>query len=188
LSAGVTSVPGSFAFTRPTTVPVAGTASQSVIFTPTDTDNYLTVATTTTVTVTENLPDVLAITPSSIENWRVRCFSPAQTATGQAADDADPDRDGLVNLAEYALGTNPLAFTPPLTAVRNSDGLVLTFKRPGGLSDVLYAAMSSDDMIHWKPCLLEMVADGSVQTMRAVDPLTSGNPARRFISLRFTKP
>jgi hypothetical protein len=53
---------------------------------------------------------------------------------------------------------------------------------------VLYAADSSDDLIHWNPCVLEMVADGPVQTMRAIDPLTSGNPARRFISLRFTKP
>jgi hypothetical protein len=188
LSAGVASVPGSFAFTLPTTVPAIGTASQGVIFTPTDTDNYLTVATTTTVTVTETLPVVLVIAPPSIESWRVRCFSAEQTAAGQAADDADPDRDGLVNLAEYALGTNPLAYTPPLAALKTGEGLVLTFDRPAGLPGVLYEAVSSDDMIHWNPCPLEMVADGPVQTMRAVDPLTSGNPARRFISLRFTKP
>jgi hypothetical protein len=75
-----------------------------------------------------------------------------------------------------------------LAAVKTSAGLVLTFERPGGLPDVQYAAVSSDDLIHWAPCLLEMVADGPVQTMRAIDPLTEGNPARRFISLRFTKP
>jgi hypothetical protein len=193
LSGGAASVPGSFAFTTPTTVPAAGKSSQGVTFTPTDTDNYLTAATTTTVTVTMpvtvKLSTALSIAPKSIESWRERWFSPEKTAAGQAADDADPDRDGLVNLAEYALGANPLVFTPPLTAVKNSDGLVLTFDRPGGLTDVLYAAESSDDMIDWKPCLLEMVADGPAkQTMRAVDPLTSGNPARRFISLRFTKP
>ena len=71
---------------------------------------------------------------------------------------------------------------------REATCLVLTFERPSGQPDVLYAAESSDDLIHWNSCLVEMVVDGPVQTMRAIDPLTSGNPARRFISLRFTQP
>jgi len=186
LSGGKASVPGAFAFTKPTTVPAAGTSSQGVTFTPTDTGDYLTAITTVSVTV--SIAPLLAIAPESLESWRTRCFSPEQIAAGLAADDADPDGDGLSNLAEYALGTDPLVFTPPLTAVKNSDGLVLTFYRPSGLPDVLYGAESSDDLVHWNPCLVEMVADGPVQTMRAVDPLTSGNPARRFIYLRFTQP
>ena len=186
LRRGLASVGGSFAFTTPTMVPAAGTSLQSVTFSPTDTSNYQTV--TTIVSVTVRPSALVSNAPESLENWRARCFSPEQTATGQAADDADPDWDGLVNLAEYALGTSPLVFTPPSTAVKNIDGLVLTFERPAGLPDVLYAAASSDDLIHWNPCLLEMVADGPLQTMRAIDPLTSGNPARRFISLRFTRP
>jgi len=40
LSGGVASVAGSFAFTTPSTAPVAGTASQAVKFTPTDAANY----------------------------------------------------------------------------------------------------------------------------------------------------
>jgi hypothetical protein len=186
LSGGSASVGGSFAFTTPATVPSVGTTSQSVTFTPTDMLNYKTA--TTNVNVTVESTTTQAIASESLENWRVRCFSLEQTAAGQAVDDADPDRDGLVNLAEYAMGTSPLVFTPPLSADKNSDGLVLTFKRPSGLPDVLYAAESSDDLIHWNSCLLELVVDGTLQTMRAIDPLTSGNPARRFISLRFAKP
>ena len=186
LRGGTASVPGSFAFTKPTTVPAVGMALQSVTFTPTDTTNYLTI--TTTVVVTVKASGSQSIAPESLASWRARCFSPKQIAAGQAADDADPDGDGLENFAEYALGTDPLVLTPPLTAVKNSEGLVLTFERPAGLPDVLYAAVSSDDLIHWNPCRLELVAEGPVQTMRAIDPLTSGNPARRFISLRFTKP
>jgi hypothetical protein len=188
LSGGVTSVPGAFTFTTPTLVPSVGTASQGVTFTPADTANYLNAATTATVNVMVTPPIPMSVAPKPIESWRTLSFSSEHVAAGQAADDMDPDQDGLVNLAEYALGTDPLVFTPPLTAVKNSEGLVLTFTRPRGLSDVLYAADSSDDLIHWNPCVLEMVADGPVQTMRAIDPLTSGNPARRFISLRFTKP
>ena len=186
LSGGVASVSGSFAFTKPTTVPAVGTSSQGVTFTPTDTMNYQNA--TTTVSVTVKAASSLAISPETLESWRTRCFTSEQIAAGQAADDADPDGDGLVNLAEYALGTNPLVATPQPKAVKNGEGLVLTFDRPTGLPDVLYAAESSDDLVHWNPCLLEVVVDGPVQTMRAVDPLTSGDPSRRFISLRFTKP
>jgi len=184
LVGGAASVTGSFAFTAPAAIPLIGSASQSVTFTPADTGNYLTATTSVMVQSAAFQP----ITQESLASWRARCFTPGQIAAGIAANDADADGDGLTNLAEYALGTNPLIFTPPLTAVKNSAGLVLVFNRPAGLPDVLYAAESSDDLINWHPCTLEMLADGPVQTMRAVDPLTSGNPAQRFISLRFTRP
>ena len=55
LSGGVASVAGTFAFTTPSTAPNAGTASQSVTFTPTLTANYNTVPTSVSVTVNEAL-------------------------------------------------------------------------------------------------------------------------------------
>jgi hypothetical protein len=58
LTGGSTSIPGGFVFTTPTTAPVAGTASQNVTFTPTDTDNYNTVAGTVSVTVNKATPTV----------------------------------------------------------------------------------------------------------------------------------
>jgi len=58
LTGGVASVPGAFAFTTPATAPGAGTAAQSVTFTPTDTTNYTSVAGTASVTVTRATPTV----------------------------------------------------------------------------------------------------------------------------------
>ena len=58
LSGGVASVPGTFAFTTPSTAPGLGTASQGVTFTPTDTANYNTVATTASVTVSKATPTI----------------------------------------------------------------------------------------------------------------------------------
>jgi hypothetical protein len=52
LSGGTASVAGAFAFTSPSTAPNAGTANQSVTFTPTDNTNYNT--TTTNVSVSVN--------------------------------------------------------------------------------------------------------------------------------------
>ena len=53
LSGGSASPGGIFAFTTPTTTPLAGTANQSVTFTPTDAVNYNTVVGSVSVTVNE---------------------------------------------------------------------------------------------------------------------------------------
>jgi hypothetical protein len=50
LTGGVTSVPGSFAFTALTTVPPLGASSQSVTFTPTDSADYATVVGSVSIT------------------------------------------------------------------------------------------------------------------------------------------
>lgn len=48
------------------------------------------------------------------ENWRFIHFGTTQ-ATGEAADDADPEGDGLVNRIEFATGNDPSAFnTTPI--------------------------------------------------------------------------
>jgi len=51
LSGGTGSVAGAFAWTAPSTVPLVGTASYGVTFTPTDAVNYSTAATTVSLTV-----------------------------------------------------------------------------------------------------------------------------------------
>jgi hypothetical protein len=66
LSDGVGSVPGSFAFTTPATAPNAGTASQSVTFTPTDTTDYNTITTSVSVTVNKGTPMVIWMNPAAI--------------------------------------------------------------------------------------------------------------------------
>jgi hypothetical protein len=53
LSGGTASVPGTFAFTAPATVPVLGTQAESVTFTPTDTTDYITVTGAVNVTVNQ---------------------------------------------------------------------------------------------------------------------------------------
>jgi len=59
LSGGSASPAGSFSFATPSTAPTAGTAPQSVAYTPTDTANYNTASSTVSVTVN---PKVLTVT------------------------------------------------------------------------------------------------------------------------------
>jgi hypothetical protein len=58
LSGGVVITAGTFSFTTPATVPGAGTAKQSVIFTPIDTANYTSAAQNVSVTVNAAAPIV----------------------------------------------------------------------------------------------------------------------------------
>ncbi|MDP9954597.1 hypothetical protein J2X97_000234 [Epilithonimonas hungarica] len=60
ISGFTASVPGTFAFTTPTTAPNAGTASYGVTFTPTDTANYNNATTTVSVTTVPATPTVTA--------------------------------------------------------------------------------------------------------------------------------
>ncbi|HTL54065.1 MAG TPA: YDG domain-containing protein, partial [Candidatus Limnocylindrales bacterium] len=60
LSGGSASVPGTFAFTTPSTAPNAGTAPQSVTFTPTDLSTYTTTNFSVSVTVAKANPTVTA--------------------------------------------------------------------------------------------------------------------------------
>ena len=58
LGGGIASVPGSFAWTTPSTSPNAGTTSQGVTFTPSDTANYNTVTRSANVTVNKAMPSI----------------------------------------------------------------------------------------------------------------------------------
>jgi hypothetical protein len=64
LSGGAASVSGTFAWTTPTIVPSAGTPSESVTFTPTDTTDYNTATGSVSMTVNAALPTV-TVTPGA---------------------------------------------------------------------------------------------------------------------------
>ncbi|KAB2638023.1 MAG: hypothetical protein DVB26_08685, partial [Verrucomicrobia bacterium] len=128
---------------------------------------------------------LVIIDVTNFASWRDAHFTAAEQSAGLADATADPDGDGLSNLAEYALGTDPRHFTPPPMAILDASGLALTFTRLAHWPDVTYIAESSDGLGSWSPVPLEVLVTGPVETLRARDPLTSGDPSRRFLRLRF---
>ncbi|HEX2748174.1 MAG TPA: choice-of-anchor D domain-containing protein [Verrucomicrobiales bacterium] len=83
------------------------------------------------------------------ERWRVQYFNSSANA-GDAADDADPDHDGLTNFAEFAFGLSPVdGRSVQLPAFQRSGPyLTASFTAPPGLDSLLmYSA-------EWSPSLL----------------------------------
>ena len=156
---------------------------------PSEAGSYAVVATVTDANHQGSANGTFVIAPGNDWlSWRNLAFTETQIAEGLAEEGADPDGDKLANLAEYALGSDPLAFTPPFVATLDGTGLWFTFTRPAGLPDVTYAAESSDGLGTWQPALLEVIGTGETETVRARDPLATGDPARRFLRLRFATP
>jgi hypothetical protein len=65
---GVSNVLGAFAFTTPSTLPMLGTSSQAVTFTPSDVGNYNVTATTVSVTVNP-VPATMTLSKSSLTGF-----------------------------------------------------------------------------------------------------------------------
>lgn len=86
-----------------------------------------------------------------LDSWERTHFNNAITAG--ALD--DPDRDGLVNLLEFALGTppnNPARTTQPVTVRLDASGrLVMEVTKPAAtdLSVIQYVVEFSSDLINW---------------------------------------
>ena len=81
---------------------------------PTAPGSYTVAATLNEANYAASASGVLVIAADALSAWRHSHFTSEKIAAGLASDSADPDGDGLSNLAEFTLGTDPNAFTPQL--------------------------------------------------------------------------
>jgi hypothetical protein len=120
-------------------------------------------------------------------NWRQTYFG-STSNTGSAADDVDPDGDGLKNLLEYALNLPPNAVSRvPATVQATGGNLEYLYERStaafnGGTT---YQVEWSDDLTTWSSAgVVETLLsdDDTYQQVKATLPAGSGG--RRFVRLR----
>lgn len=130
-----------------------------------------------------------------IDSWRIRHFN-TSTATGDAADLADPDGDGDSNLMEYALGTDPNSpTTHPVTrsvvSQAGADYLSISFPRRKN-PDLHYLVEVSSDLQSWTSATVQsgtpvfLNQDFEQVTFRDNQPVSSSDS--RFIRLRVIAP
>jgi len=146
---------------------------------------------------------------TALQIWRDTYFDTIAN-TGNAADHADPDGDGLSNLVEYALGTRPdntdgeqgAASAPAL--LLSADRPRLSFKTPSAPpTEITYRVQSSGDLVTWKTVATKTGAsawvwngDGASQihTEASIErqPTTIGDDVpssntKRFMRLHITR-
>lgn len=137
-----------------------------------------------------NADSAVTVTGETLSHWRARHFTGGEIAGGLADDLVDAEGDGLSNLMEYALDTNPRASTVlPSAVLDNTDHLTLTLTRPKSLPDISYFGEATGDLVSWPTNVpIEVIANGDPQTIRLVDPLGTADSAKRFLRIRVTAP
>jgi hypothetical protein len=89
----------------------------------------------------------ISLTLAPIATWRQTYFGTAQNS-GTAANSADPQNDGILNILAYAFGLNPLVHnSDPISVAQAGNFLTLTFKRPHPApTDISYLPQVSGDV------------------------------------------
>ncbi len=131
---------------------------------------------------------VVAAPPSPYANW----LASTPWAAASSAPSADPDSDGLPNLLEYAVGSNPLStgdVASPVCGLTSSlSSLTLTFLR--ARSDLTYEVEASSDLATWQTVATNpgsVSASTPVTVTDTLDLSVSAN-TRRFLRLKVTLP
>jgi hypothetical protein len=130
-----------------------------------------------------------------LQSWRLTHFGTSAN-TGNAADQADPDGDGVRNLVEYALGRSPgvVNATPPFamdfvqTDENPSSHLTISFHRIADPS-LTYIVEASSDLSTWSPVWSSSGAANQPGEVVVADPIEiTSNLPRRFLRLRVEAP
>lgn len=127
---------------------------------------------------------------SLLDQWRIANFGQL-IAAGKAADESDADEDGLPNLLEYALGTNPLVPDGQASALHTqidpaSHRLTLTFNRIADPSLTYIVEGSSDLNAGFTPIWTSSGTLNVAGSITVADTLDLEAASKRFLRLTIT--
>jgi hypothetical protein len=110
---------------------------------------------------------------------------------------ADPDGDGLNNLAEYLYGLSPAQMDvaprlmPAVETINAAPHLTVALRLAGGASDVTVVPQFSSNLVTWSnnPSILQLLSsvagdDGRV-TWKYYDTATLNTNTQRFVRFQF---
>ncbi len=118
---------------------------------------------------------------TALESWRESNFGNSANS-GNGADSADPDADGLSNLLEYATGSNPNVSTASAVSVaRSGNFLTLTYTRIADTS-LTYTVEGSSDLATWSTVATSTGAQNVAGPVTVTDNVSL--TSRRFLRLK----
>ena len=128
-----------------------------------------------------------AYRPGSFSEWQLQQFGAQAGDISIAGPNADPDGDGLTNMMEYALKTNPLVATNPGVVNTAPYGPYLSAslaKNPVAV-DIVWSIGSGTDLATWSSTGATTIQnDESIFWARSL--LTIGSVPRLFLRLKCT--
>jgi len=145
------------------------------------------------------IPDTFALSgtllnPSGTLTYlnRTGALPPGQISlvSNPSNDAADDDGDGLANLIEFSLGTDPSSVsTLPMTSQITSGHLEFTLQQPAGINGVSTIVEVSDDLSTWQsgPGHTQVISNTTSSAMRTLVVRDEHTGAQRFIRLRVTR-
>jgi hypothetical protein len=122
-----------------------------------------------------------------LESWRSTYFGQT-AATGDAADAADPDADGVRNLVEFALGSDPTDSSDRSDTVLDTSGNFLTLTFIPQRTGVTYSVEAGSDLAAWTALTMPALTVGQSTTVTDTQNLSTANPPRRFLRLKVSVP
>jgi Glycosyl hydrolase catalytic core/Concanavalin A-like lectin/glucanases superfamily/Ricin-type beta-trefoil lectin domain-like len=131
-----------------------------------------------------------AATASVAAAWRLQWFGTPYNI-GIAADTADLDGDGIVNVLERAFNLNPTVADTNGKPAGALDGanFILTYRKSLAATDLFFQVMRSFDLIQWSTNGVTdtvVSSDGSTEIHAASVPLSNGSA--QFLRLQVTAP
>lgn len=131
---------------------------------------------------------------SSYSSWKQAFFTPAQQSDPSVSGAlADPDHDGIANLEEYAMYSDPTSSASASRPFVEADAtnLYFTYQRSLAASDVTFSIEESTDLFSWMPVsTISPVTcqDGFAEAIEAQVPRAdAGTAGKLFLRLRVTQ-
>jgi hypothetical protein len=141
----------------------------------------------------------VTVTASPFEQWQQNSF-PEGTSAADHLPAADPDADGLTNLLEYALGSNPNSGTPAPTPQIANSKLQINFTRSTAATDLVLVVKASSDLVTWTDIARSQAGaafaplvggvtvnesgSGSLRNVEVIDSESLQTAPRRFLRLK----
>jgi len=145
--------------------------------------------------LTTNTTFLVTVNGTAFQTWRQQWFNSIVT-TGNAANDADPDFDGVSNLREYAVGTNPTVPNSPMSGISSDTEVIgankylrLSVAKNPAATDITYQIQVCSDLAQASWTMAGTTQEvNNATTLTVRDSTSLNSDRRRFIRFNVTSP
>lgn len=139
----------------------------------------------------------VTIQDKPIDAWRFSKFTTAELADSSLSGDlADFEKDGIVNLHEYAFGLEPKASDTgglPLVSIQPNGALAIAYTHVKSATDIAYTVQVSNDLVTWYSgpaytSVISAVDHGATETVKVGSLLAPDPMGRQFMRVCITRP